>query len=278
MKKSNLILNSFMQSFAKIWNNKSLFALLFVLQIAFFGLFFSISLKYQTKIMEDLRGISDYLSQQQLDDFSIAQNMLQQKDILGEDPLIISKLYNEMEKNFRIYLIFTFILLTSFVSLVWTLTSLLVQKDKKHLLRNFSKNFIIMLCYLGLIFSFFYSLFSISLTEAASQGTGIFIKYVPFLIITPLLIYFMFISLSLSNKISLGKIVEKTLLIGVKKIHYILSAHAINIVLFVIPIILLYNFLEENLLVLLLSVILLIFSFVFGRIFLANVVDRLENL
>ena len=272
----NIILNSLKQSFALIWKNKSLFFLLFILQIIFFAVLFFISLAYQTRILESSKAISDYLSQQKLDDVSVASDILQQKNILGDDPLIISRHFNEIEKNFRLYLIYIFIFLIIFISLFWAVTIRLIHKHGvKQSIKYFLKNFIIVLIYLGLIFSFFYSVFNITLSEAAAQGLGLFAKYIPFLIASIVLIYFMFISLSLLDKTELKSIVQKTLDIGIKKIHYILAVYSAVIFLFVVSIFLLYYFLDINFFIVILSLIILIFSFVFGRIFMVNAVRKL---
>ena len=87
----------------------------------------------------------------------------------------------------------------------------------------------------------------------------------------------MFISIALLYKIKSKNVVQKTLLIGIKKAHYVLAVYFINIFLFTISIFLLYYFIEKNLFILLLSIILMIFSFVFGRIFMVNVVEKLDK-
>lgn len=277
MPQKNIILNSLKQSFAFIWKSKSLFILLFILQIIFFGIFFVVSQTYLSRILEHAKAISDYISKQQLDDVSVASNILQQKNIFGGDPLIISRNFNEIVKNFRIYLICIFILLIIFISIAWTMTIWLIHKNKlKQLIKYFLKNFIVLLFYLGLIFSFFYSLFNISLTEVAAEGIRLLTKYVPFFIFSIILSYFMFVSLSLHNT-ELKSIMRKTLSIGIKKIHYILAIYFINTFLLAISMFLLYYFIEKNLFIASLSMALMLFSFVFGRIFMVNVVGKLEK-
>ena len=64
----------------------------------------------------------------------------------------------------------------------------------------------------------------------------------------------MFISISLINHIELKNIVQKTLSIGIRKIHYVLSAYLINLFLLGTSIILLYYFIEKNSFILLLSI------------------------
>jgi hypothetical protein len=113
-------------------------------------------------------------------------------------------------------------------------------------------------------------------TQLAAESTKLLTKYVPFLIFSIILTYFMFVSLSLIKKTDLKNIVQKTLIVGIKKAHYILAVYFVNVFIFSISIFLLYYFIEKNLFVLLLSLILMIFSFVFGRIFMVKVIEKLD--
>lgn len=292
MPKKNILLGSLKESLTKIWQNKFLFVLLFIFQIIFFVIFSAISLNYQTKILERAKAISDYVSQQQLDEASASSNILQKKGVFGDDPLSIGRNLNDIKRNFRIYLIFTFILLVIFMSLSWAITACIASKKTyekkissgmrvgkslihKPLAKIFFKNIAILLIYLGMIFSFFFSLLNISVIDAAAEGAKIFMKYVPFLIFSMALAYFMFISISLSQNTPLKNIMQKTLSIGVRKCHYVLAAYAINISLFMMSSFLLYSSIEANFFVLILSLMLLVFSFVFGRMFLVGVVEKL---
>lgn len=278
MPSKNIILESLKESFVSIWRNKSLFVLLFILQIIFFSVFSFINFTYQTKILENVKAITSYLSRQKLDEASAASNMLQQKNILGDDPLLISRNFNEITKNFRLYLAYTFILLVIFSSLGWAITNMIKYKHGfGQLIKNFLKLLAVSFSYLGLIFSFFFSLLNIPFTELAAESAKLFTKYAPFLIFSIILSYFMFVSLALSGKHELKNIVQRTLSTGIRKMHYISAVYLIDIVLFAIPIVLLYYFLEQSLFIVTLSLVLVIFSFVFGRILMVNVVDKLEE-
>lgn len=273
----NIIFSSINETLALILKNKSLFILLFILQIIFLAVFFSINLIYQIKILQSAKVITDYLSEQKLDEVSVSSNILQQKNILGNDPLLISRKYNEIVKNFRLYLIYIFILIIVFVSIAWSITHKLIYKiNFKQLIKIFLKIFVVSLFYFGLIFLFFFSLFNISFTEFTAESIKLSTKYVPLFIFSIALTYFMFVSLSLTNKTELKNIVQKTLRIGIKKIHYILAVYFINILLFGISVFLLYYFIERNLFILLSSIILMFFSFVFGRVFVVKVVEKLD--
>lgn len=272
-----IILNSIREAFALVLKNKAMFALLLALQIAFLVIFLFLTSVYQLKILENARAISDYLSQQRLDEISVAEKILQQKPVLGDDPLSISRNFNEMLKNFRLYLIYSFILIVVFMSFSWAMTNKLVHKANfGRLTKNFLKISIVLLFYLGLIFSFFFLLFNISFADIA-QGSRIFAKYIPLLFFSMGLMYFMFVSLSLLHKTGLKNIVQRTLSIGIRKMHYILSAYFINIVLLGFSIFLFIYFIEKNLFILLLSIMLISFSFVFGRVFMSVVVGKLEK-
>lgn len=273
-----IIFSSLRQSFSVIWKNKFWFFVLMALEIVFFSAFGYVNMNYGTKIVENSKAIDEYLSQQKLDEVSVTENILQQKSILGNDPLSISRNFNEMVKNLRMLLIYIFILIVIFTSILWAFTYKLIHKiNIKKSMKNFANIFIVALFCYGLIFAFFYSLSNISLTNAANEISQLFTKYIPFFIFSMILAYFMFIAFSLLNETKLSEIVQNTLKIGIKKIHYVLGAYLVNILLFAISIILFGFFLEKSLLILLIAIILLVFSFVFGRIFLINVVEKLQS-
>ncbi len=272
------ILNSLKESFMSIWKNKLLFIGLFILQIIFFAVLSSISYNYITKILTNAKGITDYVSQQKLDEASVASNILNQKNILGDEPLSISRNFNEMKKNFKIYLINIFLLLAIFMSLVWSITQRLIHNiNLKKFTGIFLKNLVVLIFFLGLIFTFFLLLFDISLTGIAEQSTKILTRFIPFMIFLVIFAYFIFISIPLSFSTGLGNIVQRTLIFGVRKIHYILTVYLVNILLIALSLILLYFFIEKSLLILLFSIALLTFSFIFGRIFLMVVINKLTK-
>ncbi|MBI2653997.1 hypothetical protein HYX02_04255 [Candidatus Woesearchaeota archaeon] len=273
----SIILDGFKESFSAIWKNKLLFLLLFILQLVFFALISYVNLNYQTKILESAKAITDYLNKQQLDEASLAKNVLEQKSILGDDPLSVSRNFNEMLKNFREYLIYLFLLLLLFISIMWALTHGLIHKiNFKKTLKNLLKIFVVLLFYLSLIFLFFFSLFNISIADITMESSTFFVKYLVFLIFSVILAFFMFVSLALAGKTELGKIVQKTLSVGIKKIHYVLLVYFINIALLIIPVILIYDFIEKNQIVLFASIALFILVIIFSRIFMVNVIEKLE--
>src|SRR3989344_6210336 len=107
----NLIFFSLNQSFSLIWKNKFWFFVLLALEIVFFSIFGYVNIAYGTKIVESSKAIDEYLNQQQLDEISVTGNILQQKSVLGDDPLSISRNFNEMVKNLRLLLAYSFIVI-----------------------------------------------------------------------------------------------------------------------------------------------------------------------
>lgn len=267
----NIILNSLKESFLVIWKKKLLFILVLFTQILFFSGLFYISLTYQTRIYESVRGISDYIQEQQLDDVAVAQNIIHQRNILGDDPLSISRNFNDVVHNFRLYLIYTFIALIIFLPLLWSLSE---RFHGNISLRHLFRNFIIASSYLILIFVFFYSMTSISFSSAAS---GLLLKYSIFFIFSVVLLYFMYISLSLAKSTELKDIIPKTLKIGVRKIHYVVSVYLINSMLLILPIFLMAYFIDSYFAISIVGILFLMFSTIFGRIFMISVVKKLEN-
>ena len=277
MHNRNIIVESLKESFLSIWKNKSLFLLLFFLQIAFLIVFSAVNYTYQARMLTSAMAITDYLGQQKLDEASVASNILNQKSILGDDSLSISRNFDSIVKNFRIYLIYIFVLMAFFISTAWSITHKLIHKNSlRNMLSNFLKTFVVLIFYLGLIFAFFFSVLNVSFAQIAVEGAKFFAKYVAFLVFSIVLLYFMFISLSLINKEELKDIVQKTLMVGIKKAHYMLPVYSINVLIFLSAFFLFYYFIEISMIVLFLSLMLIIFSFVFARIFIVNAVERLE--
>ena len=273
----NIILNSLRESLASAWKNKMLFIFLFLLQLIFFSVFSVVNYYYQSKIIQSSNEIFDYLSRQKLDELSVADNLLQQKNIMGEDYMLISRNFNDITRNFRVYMAYVFVLLVIFSSVSWTLTNQFFGSiNIKKLSRILSRNFIVLLFYLGIIFLFFFSLLNVSIMQLTADTSKLFTKYIVFLGASIILAYFMFISLSLANRAELRNIAQKTLIIGIKKAHYVLPAYVINILLFAVPAFLSYRFIESPF-ILFSSLILIVFSFVFGRMLMVRVIDKLEN-
>ena len=276
--KKKIISGSVKNSFAMIWRNKLLFISLFALQVLFFSLFLYASTVYLPRMFGSAKAISDYISRQNLDDISVAQNVMQQKNILGEDPLSISRNYTSLVGSFSIYLEYSFAMLVLFLSISWTLTARMSHKTSfKKMLEDFAKKLLVLLSCFGAILFFFFSIVEVSFSDSISQGLMLFAKYIPMLIFSAALLYFMFIALSISGSESLKALLHKTFSVGIRKFHYMIAAYLISLFFVMLSVILITYFTENNLFGLLLSMVFFVFVFVFCRIFIFNVVDRLSK-
>ncbi|HLC50017.1 MAG TPA: hypothetical protein VJI97_01180 [Candidatus Nanoarchaeia archaeon] len=267
----SIIFSSLKESFSAFFKYKKIILALFVLQIILLIGLSYVNMVYGTKIIENEKAIFDYMSKLELDEKKIADNILQQKNLLGDDPLSISRNFNEMKNNLRIYMAWFFALLLIFMSSCWHLSHKLINSKQK----AFSRVFLTVFSYLVIMFFLFLWMFSISLSEITS-GTQFLSKYILIAGVMAVLAYFMFISLALAGKTELKNILEKTLIVGIRKAHYIIAAYSINILLFV-----LFGFsfiysIDKNIVVMFLSIFLIILNFVFSRIFIINVIKKLD--
>jgi len=274
MQSGNILFNSLKKSFDLVLRNKSRVLLLFALQVMFFLALFYLSYLHLPKIIESAKAMSDYLSGQQFDDVTIANKIMEQQDILGDNPAMLEQNFNSIIGNFRIFLFYFFAALLVFLSLAWALTA---EKKYFGFKKIFLKNFIVLFFCLGLIFVFFYLILGISFSEAALEGANALAKYIPFFLFSVIIMYFAFISLSLNGKHSSNEIILKSLKIGVKKIHYMAAAYFIIFILVILFLYLAFYLVDINFFFSTIALLFFIFSFVFGRILLFNVVNELDK-
>jgi hypothetical protein len=139
-----------------------------------------------------------------------------------------------------------------------------------------SRMFITSFSFLAVIFLLFLWMLNISLIQASSGIAQIASKYLLFLVFAIILAYFMIVSLALPSSIKLKELAEKTLIIGIRKAHYILAAFFINILFFALLGLLFAYFAEKNIIIMFLSIFLILLNFVFSRIFIINVIRKLS--
>ena len=277
MQSGNILFKSLKKSFVLIWKNKPRILLLFALQLVFFLALFYLSYTHLSKIMESAKSMSDYMSGQKFDDVTLTNNILQQKDILGDNPGMLEQNFNSIILTFRIFLFYFFAVLLVFLSLVWALTARMLEKHGSGFKKILLRNFIVLSFCLGIIFVFFYLILNISFSEAALEVQKVLAKYIPFSLFSLIILYFAFISLSLSGKYSLNEIMAKSLKIGIKKIHYMLFVYFVIFILIILSLYIGFYFIEINFFVSTIALVLFIFSFVFGRILLFNLVNELDK-
>ncbi len=274
VKKKNLISSSFKESFALIRKNKSIFLVLFLLQLLFFSLIFILNLNYQPKILESVNNVISYVG---------SQNPAEGKNVLGDDPLMIHRNYKNMLYNLILLGVWSFLACILINGPVWYLTSRLVyDSNLKNLITNYKKTlkefFIYLskfafssLVFFALLFLTF-SAFKASLFSFLSETTSFNFAS---LLITFILIYFVYLALALIYKTKLKNMHKELFNVGVKKWNIILMAYFINLIVLFVLFLFIIFLAEQNLVLLSLSVLLLMAGFVWARVFLVMVVKKL---
>lgn len=226
-------------------------------------------------MLESTQAIIEYVDKQSLDDVSFGLSILQQKSPLGDDPLLISRNYDNIIYNLKFLVFYTllaFILLNGFI---WFLTcSLVNKKSMKNFFVYLFKFGLITLIFSVLIYLFTYSSLKSYLNPVSGNETS---SIVFPLLITLALFYFMYVAFSLLDKIELKNLFKKLFAIGIKKAHLILLAYFIIILLVILFSSLLVYLIEKNIFLLIISIALFVFTFVWSRIFLVLVIGKLSD-
>ncbi len=256
----NVLLNSLKDTLLIIKSHKLAVILLCLFQLAVIFGFFVTSYAFINPIVEREKEIDPYLSNLRLDETSVGENILGRKNILGEDPLLISRNTRIMSEHFMSYLISLFFLLVLSTAISWSVS---INMMKRVALSDFARIFMRILLmssiFYGLVFSLLYFI-----------GPYLFL-----VIISIVLLYFFLISLSLCSS-EIKTIPKKTLNIGFKKARYILLVHLINGALLSIFLTALIFFVDR-VLIMILSVLLISLGMIFSRNFLAKTIEELSS-
>lgn len=296
-KKNSIILGSFKESFSIIKKNKTLFLVLFLLQLLFFSLIFAVNFHYQPKILESVGNVIDYISEQNPTE----------SNILGDDPLMIHRNYKNMMHNLRLLAVWSLLIFIFINGSMFYLISKLVYNQKfnfKICSRNYkqntkeffvcqkSKGFLSMLRnspfsefltylfkfgFVSLVFFLLVFLFSYSGSNASmlSLISGIALFKPVSLIIAFILFYFMYLTFLLLYKVKLKALFKELFNVGVKKAHMMLLTFFIALLIIFILLLLIIFLIEKNIVLLSLIVLLFVLSFVWGKVFLIMVVKKL---
>lgn len=272
--KNKIILNSFKESFGLIKKHKTIFLVLFLLQLVFFSLIFTVNLNYQPKIINSVNTVLDYLSRQ-----SVEEN----KDILLEDPLIIHRNYENIIYNLKLAFVWCLLIFVFINGKIFYLINKLaydknpgIKHDKKTIKEFFgylSKFAAINLICFWLIALFSYSnlkMSAISMVYGAFNSATIASF---FIVLT--LSYFMYLSFTLIYKTKFKNIFKKLFNVGIKKAHIILLTYLINFIIFTIFFLLTVFLIEKNIILWSMGIILFVLSFIWSKIFLVTVVKKL---
>jgi len=279
MKQKNIILNSLKETFSIIKVNRKMFVFIFILQLIFLSLILHVNILYFPPVVDSIKEVIEYMDEQKFDDTTIGLEILQQKNILGPDPLLISRNYKNILSNMRFLTLYSMLIFIIINGSIWFLSSSLLEKKLFSLKDSWNSilKYILKFGLITFIFSALIYLFSNSIIKKyfiIDQSQNF--NFYPILIISLILLYFVYISFSLLYKTHLKNILKNLIIIGIKKAHVILSAYIIIIISFIVIASLSLYLIERNLFLLFISLIFLILAVILSRIFLIRVVDKLS--
>jgi len=212
-----------------------------------------------------------------LDTESARLDILQQKNPLGEDPLLISTNYNEIKTNIAFLLFFIFVIFVITNGLIWYLTSNLANKNlfsSKNIISYLSRFFLVSLTLSLFMFFLAYNLIKILFSNFLQTKP---LNFIPFLMITIIAIYFIYIAIPILNKAKFKEIITKTFRIGIKNFIPVFISYFIILILISMSSLLIFYLIELNLTLLLLSLILFLLVFSWTKIYLSIIIKKLNG-
>ena len=276
----NIVLSSLKESFLIIKKNKRIFLLIFVLQVLFFSLIIMANAYYMPQILQSTQDAIDYAESLDISPQNVNIGILQQKNPLGDDPLLIRRNYDLIMKNSIILLILIFLIFVVINGLVWYFASNISEKGKrlfllKNLLSYLLEFFAVALVLSAFLYIFSYSLVNIAFSSYLSVKP---INFVPLLLITAIAVYYIYISIPILDKIKFRSLAKKSFSIGTKNFIPVIISCLVILMLIILSFLLIFYLLELNLFLLLIAVLLCIFVFAWSKIYFSIVVRKLSGL
>lgn len=210
--------------------------------------------------------------------------ILQEKIPLGNNPEMISQNYEVILNNILKLFLFAFLIFTLLNGLVWFLISNMVKKTKKGFSAKNILSFVLKFAIVGLIL-FLLSYFLISnlmkIVFNAFLETDP-LSFIPLFVLSLILFYFVYVSIPLINNIKLDKkgikrFVKEVFSIGTKKFVPVITSYLIIIFSVILSSYLVFYFLELNLVLLLLSLLLLVEILIWTKIYFYIVINNLNG-
>ena len=258
--KQKIFLYSIKESFNILRKHKAKVLLLFLLEIAFFVSVSVIGYAYLPKIITPLGEAEAYISQINLADKGM-------QNLLGADPLMIYRSFNNAFYNIKLLLILATLAYLITGSISWYLSVSFVGKADKRYLAGF---FLCAFAFLSIPSFLLYLSLNPSVLAKGLHGFFLFGLF----IVTA---YFMFVSFSMAHNLRVNKIKKALFEVGIKKAHYIIFACIIVLSAVFSSLELVYISLEQSLLLVIASVALLIFSIIWGRVFFILIINKLSS-
>lgn len=265
-------MNSIKESFILIKKNRLAFSIIFALQALLFIIIVFAGTGYIGKIIESSSGMIDYAESLNLNGENAQISMMQQQNIFGEDPLLISRSYNEIIASFSALILVLFLSFFVLNGLMWYFASSIGAK-KIFSLRNISAYLLKFSVIALLVFSAFlallYSSMLVFFSEFLSSDPK---KPLLLLVALPILIYFLYISMPIVRNSGFKQSAKKAFDAGRR--FPILMSCILILSLIGMSSFLVFYLLESNLLLLLASIFFFVSVFSWAKVYFSVAVRK----
>ncbi len=275
--KKNIIIGSIKESFSLIKKHKKIVLNLLIIQVFFVGIMIFLQTFYQMQAFDAAQEVMDYLGAQDLSDLTVAKNIATGQSLLGDDPLVIYRGMMEVRRIMIHLIAYSVLAYLILGSISWALTDQLINKKIiknvwKYSLKFMPVAFGLILLAIVLTYSGFRGIMASVLLEAEGSAWS----YV-YIFAAILLIYLMFVSFAMISKARYKVLLKESFDIAWRKSHIIVLTGVMNVAVILLVTLLVHLLSTMNMALLSLALIVLIFSFVWARIFFVLVVDNLKN-
>ena len=279
MSPKHMVISSLKESFLLIKKNKREFLLIFILQGLFFSLVIMANAYYVPQILQSAEDVIGYAEALNINPQAANIGILQKKNPLGDDPLLISRNYNEIINNSLFLLLSVFSIFVLIDGWVWYLASNMGKSKNLFSLKN-SLSYLLEFFVAAMVLSAFLYIFAYNLVNIAFSSF-LSVKpadFIPLLLIAAIAIYFIYISIPLLGKIKLRRLAKSSFSIGTKNFISVITSYLIILMLIILSFLLIFYLLELNLFLLLIAGLLSVFVFAWAKIYFSVVVKKLSGL
>ncbi|MFH1052830.1 MAG: hypothetical protein V1740_00260 [Candidatus Woesearchaeota archaeon] len=272
--KNNIIFSSIRSSAGLLLKNKSMFALLFIIQFLFITFFIATQTIIQPKIISLGIDMIDYMENLENEPVDLGKDF---QGIFGKDPLLLYRNSKEIGILLLQNILITLALFLILVNSAWVLSLKIIKSVSwKKSLKNFFNfikvSFIFLLPYSIIVYFYVKD----SILKSVEKDLNLQLTTLFILILTFLVWYFIMISYSLVH-LPLKEMLRKTFLIGIRKAHIILLTYFISLAAIILVFFVMFLTLEINFFLFMVLAIVFIKVYNLSRIFIIDVVNSLEQ-
>ena len=249
-----------------ILGNKRKILVIFFVQVLFFGVLSFVFFNTVVPSMGHAKAAVDYYSSINVTSDS---GMF---GFLGDDPSIVFDNYREMMSYLKYMGLFSFLAFVIINGFLWVLTDNLFRNMKIRYVIRYMFDFIVLT--LGFVFLFYAFIFSL-LKDALLELDFNLLPLFWVLILSIVLLYFLYIGYSLIGKNKLKEIPKLMFRLGVFRFKGIILVYLINLLIISLLFYLTYLVVEFNIVLLFVVILLFVIGVIFTRIFLIVGVGKL---